>query len=128
MYFKLFPYSFCMFFVKICNVFHFQITIKLFLFWQWTFIVSLPTINVIIWLNTFMQHQTKFVNVSVTESVCVFIHLRGVLWPDYQVDMISEPNINLKLKVTVFCMLSFYIFVSRFDWYRECHVLFRALS
>ena len=63
LYSKVFPDTFYMFIVSTYNVFHCQITIEFFLDWQWRFIVSLPIIHALMWINTFPQHQTKFANV-----------------------------------------------------------------
>ena len=65
------PKSFFIFLFSIHDVFHCQIAVKLFLIWQWCFIESMSNIHVLVWINTFKQHQTKFVNVSITESVRV---------------------------------------------------------
>ena len=63
--------SFCMFVISICDIFHCKITVILFPAWQRRFYESLATIHLLIRINTFPQLQTKFVNVSITESVCV---------------------------------------------------------
>ena len=53
-YSKIFPDSFCVIVLRICDVFHCQIAVDFFLVWKY-FVESLPTIPVM-WTKTFPQH------------------------------------------------------------------------
>ena len=56
--------------VSICDFFRCQTNVEFFL--VWLSCLSFLTIYVLIWINIFLQFRTNFLNVSITESGCVF--------------------------------------------------------
>ena len=81
------PHSFCWFVVSMCDIFHFQIFVKLFFVWQWRFIESLLTIHVHIILG-------------------ITIH-DNILFPSDEIhDNYVEINGNLQWKVNIYNALA----------------------
>lgn len=76
---KIFPDSLHVFVVTICNVFHCQIAADFFLILPWHFTEFLPTNHVFVWISTFSQYWTKYVEVSITECRSVSKSLGWIL-------------------------------------------------
>lgn len=81
LYSKIFPDPFCLFVVRICDAYYCQIVVEFFLDWQWHFIESLPTIHVLVWINTFLQHQNLLV--SSLQNLHMFSNLFTKYLPNF---------------------------------------------
>ena len=55
-----------------CNILHIQVIIKILFFKQWCFIKLFLLIRIFIRINTFSQHQNKFINI-ITRNINIII-------------------------------------------------------
>ena len=96
--------SFCMLLVHICNSLHSQITVEFLFLWQWHFVESLQTICALILIKTSLQHHTKFVNIFIAESECIFKSFAKSSWTLFHKFIIILFHCNLHTSMFLWCL------------------------